>query len=610
MPREGMTEQRKTRFVRLAAEHDAISDWTAIDKAARREKISPELVKSELELLGRALHPNHEFFRKRPADDETRRQAGEVLEALDAASAAGRLDLQRAKQAIGDYLFGRWRGVTPELIDRVAAISKAHGVVETGAVEDLVRDVAGMHEIGEDAAWQEFLGILYKQDPYHAFFRGKKLDGQLVKTVGAALDILKHRGVLDEPKLAKAAKSFMDLGTGQPLRKDVMERLNRLIDWVIDDRNRLKMRYDSLSDFAEKNGVTYDTAKTYMYALAYATMKKPDGEATTKNDVPEEHRELFESISDAIGKGRLDKAKAEDAASVFLRHSPEMDIDRFLKDAPRKDRELKEKARQVASLVERIKDGRMSRWKAHEARAYGRAWTWMGDWMHRKLPHALKQVDRIQGLANALDATGDPKPLEEELKQLGLSAETDAGELLNDIRTKFGIRPGMTQKEIDDLKHEAYSSAIDEAVLWAKAIHEYEQGRLILGEAIRFHHPEAVERWDAKANPKANRTNFPIFSNILKHIWRWNDPHKEWRILPVWYRNRLRRLVKGAPVQARDPYMEDFHKKEMEVAKRLVIGDRIYYRLHNLNKKNPFSLKMPEKREYVVMEENWTPTRA
>lgn len=174
-----------------------------------------------------------------------------------------------------------------------------------------------------------------------------------------------------------------------PLTKARLERIGRLIDWV--EKTKDALRYDSLTEFAKQNKVSYETIKKDMVAVAYTIM--PSEKAFDWRYVPKSHKKDVRNIWEAYEKDRLNPWRARNAARIFLKHTPSMDIERLNRLYPIKSREILKFQKQIVENIEKAAEERAYA-GAHIVRAYSSTWLKVGEKIHNEINRAIKQAPK------------------------------------------------------------------------------------------------------------------------------------------------------------------------------------------------------------------------
>ncbi len=180
-----------------------------------------------------------------------------------------------------------------------------------------------------------------------------------------------------------------------------LERLKELVDYV--HENRDEIRYASLERFARLHNVSYETVKRDLALLAYALLPGPEG--YNLKYVPKSYRRevrelwsLFGWKKDEKGRKRLDLSrpgfvdpqKAKEAASIFLLHTPVIDLERFAFLGPQTP-EIRRIQKEFAKEIDRI-SWALQKMTVHPARAYLDAWRIAGVKLHEEIERALREA--------------------------------------------------------------------------------------------------------------------------------------------------------------------------------------------------------------------------
>ena len=169
-----------------------------------------------------------------------------------------------------------------------------------------------------------------------------------------------------------------------------IKRLQELIDYV--NQHSRELRYVSLERFAREHGVSYETVKKDLAVLAYASIPGPEG--FNLKYVPRTYRKEVRQLWSMMGikgqgPGVIDHRTAQRAASIFLLHTPKIDVERFSMVGPQTPeirRMQAEFAKSIEEVVEAVKDLRV-----HPARAYLDAWRIAGVKLHEEIERVMRE---------------------------------------------------------------------------------------------------------------------------------------------------------------------------------------------------------------------------
>ena len=189
------------------------------------------------------------------------------------------------------------------------------------------------------------------------------------------------------------------------LSKDRKERIKELINWM--QATKDTPRRVSLSHFAEKKNLNYDTVKKDARALSYASKTGPKG--YDLRFVPKKYKKDVEKLWNEFEKkeesrkrrfkqgGEIDINEARKASNTFLKHHPEEDVERLkelcideVSDQAR--REVEKKADLMAKhLVE--KEEKKAKTGVHPAKIYSQVWGGeAGKKIHKEIEEKLKEL--------------------------------------------------------------------------------------------------------------------------------------------------------------------------------------------------------------------------
>ncbi len=179
-----------------------------------------------------------------------------------------------------------------------------------------------------------------------------------------------------------------------------IQRLKELIEYV--NSNQQELRYTSLDRFARMHNVSYETVKKDLALLAYAALPGPEG--FNLKYIPKSYRKDVKQVWELIGisgkrNPEINHKQAQRAASLFLLHTPSIDVERFSflgPQTPEIKQMQKEFAREIEQVIEAVKGMRV-----HPARAYLDAWRIAGVKLHDEIKKAVagknteKEVEKI-----------------------------------------------------------------------------------------------------------------------------------------------------------------------------------------------------------------------
>lgn len=120
----------------------------------------------------------------------------------------------------------------------------------------------------------------------------------------------------------------------QKITEERKRRMKELVDWV--KATKETPRKTSLSHFAEKHRVDYNTVKKDLRALSYAS--KPGPRGYDLRYIPKSYRKDVEKLWNEFKGdkkhgfergGEIDINKAREASDTFLKHHPQEDVERL-----------------------------------------------------------------------------------------------------------------------------------------------------------------------------------------------------------------------------------------------------------------------------------------
>jgi len=169
-----------------------------------------------------------------------------------------------------------------------------------------------------------------------------------------------------------------------PLPKKTIQFYNDLIDLVL--KTPQNIRFDTLSSFARRRGVSYEWVKHRAEVLAYAS----HGELKR---VPKSIRSDVKKVLEEIQRGTLSPKDAKEASAVFLSRTPLVDMERLNREFLFHDPEVLGMQGRIAERAERTMQ-KMIKSGVHPIRAYSQIWSLMGRKLNYEIPKALEVVPR------------------------------------------------------------------------------------------------------------------------------------------------------------------------------------------------------------------------
>ncbi len=170
-----------------------------------------------------------------------------------------------------------------------------------------------------------------------------------------------------------------------PLLDSSVRLYRELIDLI--NKTPQNLRYDTLSLFAKRHGLSYDQVKKRAEVLAYATHKE------TLAKVPKSIRQDVRNVMDEMESGRIVPKEAEEASVNFLSKTPLMDVERLNRDYKSEDAEIVGMQLKIAKNAETMMQ-RMVKTGVHPVRAYSVAWSMIGRKLHYEIPKTLERVPK------------------------------------------------------------------------------------------------------------------------------------------------------------------------------------------------------------------------
>ena len=172
------------------------------------------------------------------------------------------------------------------------------------------------------------------------------------------------------------------------LSRNRLARIRREVDWIIKlpSAERKKL----LSLLADEEGVSYDTVKKDLYALAYTVLP---------GKFPESYSDDVKDIKEAVRKGLLDKQVCESAVLIFLEHDPAFERE-WADISGVNDPELDDMISLTADYVKRYVGLKAERLGWHPARKRAEEWRVLGRSVHTRLAKALDTSSQSSALAS------------------------------------------------------------------------------------------------------------------------------------------------------------------------------------------------------------------